>query len=500
MMKVKNTQNHSFVVVVVVALIFSSCVAAGIQGAAQKGDLNTFKSMLAQDKTQLQKRYLWGQTLLHSAAESGNLDLVRYIVEQGVDVNAEADGGQRPIQCAVSYGHLEIVKYLVSRGADTQVKDEGGNSLLHIAAYHNNDPFLFKYLVSEGCDINERDNYGFSILHVSAQAGKVGLTKYLISKGVDISATDNSGLTAAATIRDYEEDNYKEIYSLLSSMSWKSDEAYSRNNAFESPSFSGNKVDVFSGEDLPNTIRRTNLDSAFNTNEKNNYAVIIGNNQYHSFPLLKTAINDAKAVESLLKTNYKFNCRLIFNGSRLDILQTFDDLRSALSPSDSLLIYYAGHGYYDQKADRGYWLPIDAQPNTTANWISNSDITDKLKAIDATHIMVVADSCYSGTLTRGVNVSIRDQDYFKHLVSLRSRTVLTSGGMEPVADSGGGQHSVFAKAFIDALEQNTGIMDGTELFTKIRRPVMLNSDQTPGYSDIRKAGHEGGDFLFVRKQ
>jgi hypothetical protein len=42
-------------------------------------------------------------------------------------------------------------------------------------------------------------------------------------------------------------------------------------------------------------------------------------------------------------------------------------------------------------------------------------------------------------------------------------------------------------------------MDGTQLFNMIRRPVMLNSDQTPEYSDIRKAGHDGGDFLFVRK-
>ncbi|MDP7667219.1 MAG: hypothetical protein QF738_04055 [Rhodospirillales bacterium] len=32
----------------------------------------------------------------------------------------------------------------------------------------------------------------------------------------------------------------------------------------------------------------------------------------------------------------------------------------------------------------------------------------------------------------------------------------------------------------------------------IRRPVMLAADQTPEYADIRKAGHDGGDFLFVR--
>jgi hypothetical protein len=50
---------------------------------------------------------------------------------------------------------------------------------------------------------------------------------------------------------------------------------------------------------------------------------------------------------------------------------------------------------------------------------------------------------------------------------------------------------------LDTLKENKGIMDGAQLFTKLRRPVMLNSDQTPEYSDIRKAGHEGGEFLFV---
>jgi hypothetical protein len=50
---------------------------------------------------------------------------------------------------------------------------------------------------------------------------------------------------------------------------------------------------------------------------------------------------------------------------------------------------------------------------------------------------------------------------------------------------------------LDILKENKGILDGAQLFNKLRRPVMLNSDQTPECSDIRKAGHEGGEFLFV---
>ena len=95
----------------------------------------------------------------------------------------------------------------------------------------------------------------------------------------------------------------------------------------------------------------------------------------------------------------------------------------------------------------------------------------------------------------------RTPSYLSRLSQKRARCVISSGGLEPVIDSGGkGLHSVFASAFIDALEENNEIMDGVQLFNKLRRPVMLNSDQTPEYADIRKAGHEGGDFLFVRKK
>jgi hypothetical protein len=44
------------------------------------------------------------------------------------------------------------------------------------------------------------------------------------------------------------------------------------------------------------------------------------------------------------------------------------------------------------------------------------------------------------------------------------------------------------------------IIDGTGLFSQLRRPVILNADQTPVYADVRKFGHDGGDFLFVRKR
>jgi hypothetical protein len=122
-----------------------------------------------------------------------------------------------------------------------------------------------------------------------------------------------------------------------------------------------------------------------------------------------------------------------------------------------------------------------------------------LKAIQARHIMVVADSCYSGSLTRDANVDIRDANYLGRIVQKRARTVLTSGGLEPVADAGSGGHSVFAAAFLAVLRDNTGVMDAETFFEKVRKPVVLAASQTPEYSNLRSAGHEGGDFVFVRK-
>ena len=59
---------------------------------------------------------------------------------------------------------------------------------------------------------------------------------------------------------------------------------------------------------------------------------------------------------------------------------------------------------------------------------------------------------------------------------------------------------MFARAFLTALRDNTGVMDGNTLFNVIKRPVVLDADQTPQYFDIRRSGHEGGDFLFVKQQ
>ena len=180
-------------------------------------------------------------------------------------------------------------------------------------------------------------------------------------------------------------------------------------------------------------------------------------------------------------------------------------LRQTLSERDNLLVFYAGHGILDKATARGYWLPVDAEKNNNANWLSTADITDALKGMRSKHVLVVADSCYSGSLSRDKQrlaepLVQRGLSNIKQLVTKRSRTVLSSGGLEPVLDSGGGNHSVFTKAFLKTLKSNQDVLLVNTMFSKIRDQVVSNADQTPEYREISKSGHEGGEFVFVKRQ
>ena len=241
----------------------------------------------------------------------------------------------------------------------------------------------------------------------------------------------------------------------------------------------------------------------------NYYALIIGNNEYANLPDLKTARSDASAVGRILQTKYGFKTRVLTDADRYSILSALNELRENLTENDNLLIYYAGHGELDKKNLRGYWLPVDAEPENTANWISNIAITDILNVMSAKHILVVADSCYSGTLTRsslarlqaGMSQKKRTK-WYQAMAKTKTRAVLTSGGEQPVLDAGGGKHSVFAMAFLEILQENNQILEGYRLYLEVQKLVkraasLYRIDQDPQYAPIKYAGHEAGEFFFL---
>ena len=179
-------------------------------------------------------------------------------------------------------------------------------------------------------------------------------------------------------------------------------------------------------------------------------------------------------------------------------------MRKQLGENDNLLIYYAGHGEFDKSAQKAYWLPVDAESDNDSDWIIVDSITSNIKRISSKHVLIVADSCYSGTLTRKSNTNLSSklerEKYLKKMLRKSSRTLMASGGNEPVSDSGGKGHSVFADVFLEGLRtMDAEYFTAEQLFYgEIKESVAGRADQTPEYSTIRNSGHNGGDFIFRR--
>ena len=235
-----------------------------------------------------------------------------------------------------------------------------------------------------------------------------------------------------------------------------------------------------------------------------NYALVIGNNDYANLPNLKTAVGDAAAVAELLKLRYTFepgDVKLLLNAGRRTILDELAHLRRRLHEEDRLLIYYAGHGVVDAATAEGFWQPVDAEIDKSYTWIANYEVRLQLRGIPARHVLVVADSCFSGTLTRAAPdySSIPKDRFFAEIDSSVSRKAISSGGTEPVADVGSGGNSVFAYYFLKVLRNNRRpFITSFELFNNLVRAVTNNSNQKPTYGTVSDAGDEGmGDFTFV---
>ena len=241
------------------------------------------------------------------------------------------------------------------------------------------------------------------------------------------------------------------------------------------------------------------------------FAIIIGNQNYQQLEDLQTPHSDAERAGKLLQEKYGFTVQVLEDASDVAMLRALNDLGKVLQENDNLLIYYAGHGSRldTARTETGYWLPVNAeQPPNDTFWVPNEQISAHLGRLKAKRVLVVADSCYAGLLSSdpGVNVFGTDTqsslDYLKYKLPKRSRLLLSSGGDQPVLDSGGGANSVFARAFIDVLEANTDVLSTPALFARLQKQVRISAarsrfEQEPEFKSIKSAGHEVGDFFFV---
>lgn len=246
--------------------------------------------------------------------------------------------------------------------------------------------------------------------------------------------------------------------------------------------------------------------SAFLPQIQRKVAVVIGNNAYQDpdIPALNGAVRDADAVGKMLQEKMGYDVRMVHNGTRADIVRTLNQVADETGSKDSVVVYYAGHGYEMEDTKVGYWIPSDASTTSPENWISNADINKLLTNIPAKQMLIVSDSCFSGSLTNEQKVAsaLTSTETPTEILGKRSVLVMSSGGEEPVMDEGRDGHSIFAWHLMDKLNKLDTYEHGAEVFDAIKAGVAKDGiPQVPQYGASVSAGHStGGDYLFeVRK-
>lgn len=231
------------------------------------------------------------------------------------------------------------------------------------------------------------------------------------------------------------------------------------------------------------------------------YALLIGVNEYNdpNLPNLDYPVSDAENLYKVLVTDYLFdeeNMFLLKNAKRADINIALDNLARTITSEDNLLIFYAGHGWWDKTADIGYWLPADANKSYKTEWFRNSTLCDYIREINSKHTLLITDACFGGSIFKTRTLSMEAPKAIQMLYDLPSRKAMTSGTLTEVPD-----RSSFIKFLTERLHDNKEkCLSSEQLFSSFRIAVINNSDVIPQYGEIKNVGDQGGDFIFIRRE
>jgi Caspase domain/Glucodextranase, domain B len=230
------------------------------------------------------------------------------------------------------------------------------------------------------------------------------------------------------------------------------------------------------------------------------YALLIGVSEYPDPQImnLDQPSIDAQKLYNTLTTKYTFekeNVKLLKSPTREEIIAELDRLNRVITEDDNLLVFYAGHGYWDSQDEVGYWLPSDAKKINTANWMRNTTIRDYLRTVKTKHTILIADACFSGGIFKTRKAFADAPKSIQKLYEVPSRKAMTSGSLKEVPDK-----SVFLLYLDKRLSENTqAYISAEELFSSFKIAVLNNSPNVPQYGEIKDTGDEGGDFIFIKR-
>lgn len=171
-----------------------------------------------------------GYTLLHYYLDVHDIELIKILLEAGINIDAKDKYDQTALFRAADRSDFGLVQFLVENGADIYTRDNNGLTILQAAAQcYSPCRELIKFLIDKGLDINATDKRGNTPLHFACEYVSIeepdfdamcprteepdfDAIKLLIELGADINAKNNEGLTPSDILEERMEWHIKENY------------------------------------------------------------------------------------------------------------------------------------------------------------------------------------------------------------------------------------------------------------------------------------------------
>lgn len=126
---------------------------------------------------------------LHHAAEANQPEMIRWLVNLGIDVDSRSDSGETPLMAAAKHGAAAAVATLLEIGADPSAENHTESRAITDASTIE----CVKLLMEAGEDINHIGGDGYHLLKSATEDNNIGFVRALLDLGAKVDATSTGG-------------------------------------------------------------------------------------------------------------------------------------------------------------------------------------------------------------------------------------------------------------------------------------------------------------------